>query len=147
MSNFWRNWMNVWCGAIGLFGIVLVGGSLDITSVPVRFLFNLLNRSDEFVLTPHLRFSLIVLGAVTIGWSLTLFAAIQAVHQLDKPSSKTIWMVIALSVMSWYIIDSSLSIATGFWLNAIANTSFIVTFLIPVLGSGVLVTQKPDHLQ
>lgn len=86
-------------------------------------------------------------GAVTIGWSLTLFAVIQAVHQLDEPYSKTIWSLIAISVMSWYVIDSSLSIATGFWLNAIANTSFIVTFLIPVLSSGVLVTQNPDHLQ
>ncbi len=131
-------WMTGWCGAVGLFGIVLVGGGFEATSDPVRILFNFLNGSGELDLNPYLRFSLALLGAGTIGWSLTLMAIIRVANQLEKQVSQSIWMGITASVVIWYEIDSILSIATGFWLNAVSNTIFSATFLIPVIRSGVL---------
>jgi hypothetical protein len=71
-------WMTGWCGAVGLFGVLLVGGGFELTSGPVRVLFDVLNGPGELDLNPYLRFSLAILGAVTIGWSLTLMAVIQA---------------------------------------------------------------------
>jgi hypothetical protein len=139
--------MTVWCGAIALFGIIIAGAGLDATSQPIYIVLSLLNPSEKVVLSPHLRFSLAVLGAVTIGWSLTLLTVIEATKQLDQSNSKTIWILVTIALMGWYVIDSSLSIATGFGFNAIANTGFIVTFLIPLLSSGVLNSQKSDHLQ
>jgi hypothetical protein len=133
-------WMIGWCGAVGLFGIILVGGGFEVTSRPVRVLFNFLNSSGELDLNPYLRFSLAVLGAVTIGWSLTLMAVIQAVNQLEKRASQSIWIGVTASIVIWYVIDSILSIAIGFWLNAVSNTLFIATFLTPVIRSGVLRT-------
>lgn len=138
MSSLWQKWMTGWCGAVGLFGIILVGGGLEVTSAPVRILFDFLNGPGKLDLNPHMHFSLAVLGAVTIGWSLTLMAAIQAANQLEKRVSKPIWALITTSLVSWYVIDSILSIATGFWLNAVSNTIFIATFLIPITRSGVL---------
>ena len=131
-------WMTGWCGAVGLVGIVLVGGGLEATSDPVRILFYFLNGSGELDLNPYLRFSLALLGAVTIGWSLTLMAVIRVANQLEKQVSQSIWIGITASVIIWYAIDSILSIATGFWLNAVSNTIFSATFLIPVIRSGVL---------
>jgi hypothetical protein len=137
MSGFWRSWLIGWCGAVGLFGVVLAGGASEATSGPTRIVFDLLNGPGELVLAPLLRFSLAVLGAVTIGWSVTLLAAIRAASQLGK-SGRPIWMLITVSVLSWYVIDSSLSIATGFGLNAVPNTGFVAAFLLPVIRSGVL---------
>jgi len=139
--------MIVWCGAIALFGLIIViaGVGLKATNRLLYILFSLLNPTEALILTPQLHFSFVVLGAVTIGWSLTLFAAIEAATQLDKSYSRTIWILVTAAVISWFVIDSSLSIVTGFGLNAIANTVFIVTFLLPVLSTGVLASQKPDY--
>ena len=138
MSDFWRNWMTVWCWAVGLFGIILAGGSFEVTSGPVRIIFDLLNGSGKFDLNSPLRFSLAVLGAVTIGWSITLLAAVRAANQLGKKLGKPIWVLATASAVTWFVIDSILSIATGFGLNAIPNTLYIVAYLLPVIRSGVL---------
>lgn len=131
-------WMTGWCAAVGLFGMILAGSGFEVTSGPVRILFDVLNGPGELDLNPYVRVSLAVLGAVTMGWSLTLMAVIQVANQLEKQVSKRIWIGIAASIVIWYVIDSILSIATGFWLNAVSNTIISATFLIPVIRSGVL---------
>ncbi len=131
-------WMKGWCAAVGLFGMVLIGGGFEATSAPIRLFFDFLDGPGELDLNPHLRFTLAILGAVTIGWSLTLMMVMQATDRLEKPASKSIWMGLAASIAIWYVIDSSLSIATGFWHNAVSNTILSATFLIPVIRSGVL---------
>ena len=138
MTGFWRNWMTVWCLAVGLFGIILAGGGLEATSGPVVLIFSILNGPGEFELEPHMSFSLAVLGAVTIGWCLTLLAAVKAANQLNKQQSKSVWGMVTVSVVNWYVIDSILSIATGFLLNVVPNTMYITAFLLPVIRSGVL---------
>jgi hypothetical protein len=138
MSSFWQKWLTAWCAAVGLFGVILAGGALESTSAPIRTIFSILNGPGQLDLNPHMQFSLAILGAVTFGWSLTLMAAIQAANLLEKQASRPIWIWITVSLVSWYIIDSLLSIATGFWLNAVSNTIFLATFLIPILRSKVL---------
>ena len=131
-------WMTGWCVALGLFGMILAGSGFEVTSGPVRILFDVLNGPGELDLNPYMRFSLALLGAGTIGWSLTLMAIIRVANQLEKQVSKRIWIGLAASIVIWYVIDSILSIATGFWLNAVSNTIFSATFLIPVIRSDVL---------
>jgi hypothetical protein len=131
-------WMTGWCAAFVLFGIILIGGGFEATSTPIRLVYDLLGNTGELDLNPSMRFTVAILGAVTIGWSLTLMAVIQAANQLEKRVSKSIWIGVTASIVIWYVIDSSLSIATGFWLNAVSNTIISATFLIPVLRSGVL---------
>jgi hypothetical protein len=131
-------WMTGWCAALILFGIILMGGGFEATSAPTRLVYGLLGNTGQLDLNPPMRFTVAILGAVTIGWSLTLMAVIQAANQLEKRVSKFIWTGVTVSIVIWYVIDSSLSIATGFWLNAVSNTLISATFLIPVLRSGVL---------
>jgi hypothetical protein len=131
-------WMTAWCAAVGLFGIILVGGGFEATSTPTRFVYDLLGGTGQLDLNPPMRFTVAILGAVTLGWSLMLMAVIQAANQLEKHESRRIWIGITASFVAWYVIDSILSIATGFWLNAVSNTIFGATFLIPVIRSGVL---------
>lgn len=136
LSGFWMNWMTGYCAAVALFGIVLAGGAFDITSGPVNMVFGVMNGPVEF--SPPMHFSLAVLGAVSIGWSITMLAAVRAANQLDTRSGRPIWVMITASVLSWYVIDSTLSIATGFGFNAIPNTVFMTAFLIPVIHCGLI---------
>ena len=76
---------------------------------------------------------------MTIGWSLTLAGAIQAAHLLGD-QARPVWVLVTASLVAWYAIDTTLSVATGFGLNAIPNTIFLVVFLLPIIRSGVLKT-------
>lgn len=74
MSDLGQKWMTGWCWALGLFGAMLLGGASEVTSRPIHLLFDLLNEPGKLVFNPHLRFSLAVLEAVTIGSTLSIAA-------------------------------------------------------------------------
>ncbi len=139
MSRFWRTWMMGGCLAVGLFGVILAASAFEATAGPTRLLFGLLNARVAFDPDAHLRFSLAVLGAVTVGWSLTLWATVQAAHLLGD-QARPVWGLVTASLVIWYVIDTALSLATGFGLNTIPNTVFLVVFLLPIIRSGVLKT-------
>ena len=137
MTGFWRNWLRGWCWAVGLFGVVLLGGAFEATSGPTRLFFGVLQGPAELDLDAQMRFTLAVLGAVTLGWGLTLLAVTEAAHQLGAAGRPT-WTAVTGAVAIWYLIDSGLSIATGYGVNALSNTIFLAAYLLPVLRSGVL---------
>ena len=137
MSRFWRNWMTVWCLVVGVFGIVLVGAGLDATGSPARLLMRVLNGGAEVDFNAPLRFSIALMGCVALGWSLTLLVTTQAAHQLGD-RGRTVWLGLTASVASWFVIDSLVSIVTGFGLNALSNSVFAAAFLLPIVRSGVL---------
>lgn len=138
MTGIWKTWMRLWCLAVGGFGLVLTFGAWPPTDAPTRFLFDLLDGPRELVMTDHLRFSLAVMGPVTLGWCITLFGAIRAVEQLDHAAARPVWFILTLATLTWFTVDSILSVATGFWPNLIPNTIYVAAFLVPVLASGVL---------
>lgn len=138
MKDIWRTWMMLWALAVGGFGIVLILGALDATSWPVRTLFTFLRPDIPADFTPHLRFSLAVKGPVTLGWCFTLIGVVKASDHLPDGTHKYIWGWVMLGVLTWFIIDSILSVATGFWRNTIPNITYVVAYLIPLFQSGVM---------
>lgn len=139
MSGFWRGWFVVWCLSIGAFGAVLSGGAFEATSGPVRFVLSNLRGPSEALFDPPLRFSLAVMGAISIGWAVTLFGVIGAAIDLgDK--GRPLWNAISAGMVSWFVIDSTLSVATGFGLNVAPNLALAGMYVVGVLGSGALKT-------
>lgn len=143
MSDFWRNWLTIWCIAVAVFGAVLMGGAFEATSGPVRLLFDVLDGPGDPVYDAHFRFSLALMGAVTFGWSGTFYAAFQAAHALER-RARPIWLLITASALGWYAVDSALSIATGFAMNAASNTVLLIGYLVPLFASGVLQSHAPS---
>lgn len=137
MSGFWRNWLTVWCWAVGVFGAVLVGGGLEATSGPARLIFGILDGPEPLDLNAQMRFSLAVMGAVTIGWAVTAAATIQAAILLGERATP-VWRGLVAGVLVWFVIDTPMSIATGYGMNAIPNLILLATFLLPIIRSGVL---------
>lgn len=137
MTGFWRGWFLIWCLAIGLFGAVLSGGAFEATSGPVRLVLTSLQGPSAPQLDATLRFSLAVMGAVSIGWAVTLAFIIRAAIQLED-RSRPLWNAISAGMVSWFVIDSTLSVATGFGLNVLPNIALAGMYLVGLFGSGVL---------
>lgn len=132
MSQFWRTWLNIWCVAVGVFGVVLAASAFEATRGPVVLLYTLLGGAAP-VFDPALSFSIALMGAVTIGWSLTFYAAFEAAHALGAQSGR-IWRLITVSVVVWYVIDGALSALTGYALNIASNTVLLIGYLIPLFA-------------
>ena len=137
MAAFWRNWLTVWAWAVALFGLALAGAGLEAAEGPTRLLFGVLNGPEPLVLNAQMRFAMALMGAVTCGWALTLLVTFDAAHKLGAQAGPT-WRGVIASAGAWYVIDSGLSIATDFGLNAVSNTALLAGLLVPLLASGVL---------
>lgn len=137
MSRFWQGWFMTWCGLIAVFGLVLTGGAFEATTEPVRLLLAGLRGPTPAQFDPTLRFSLAVMGAVTIGWAVTLALVVRAAIKLG-PDGRPLWHAISVGLGTWFLIDSALSIATGFALNVAPNLALAGIYMAGILGSGVL---------
>ena len=137
MTAFWKGWLRAWCVAVGGFGAVLATGALPATEGVTRALLDVLNGPQALEVDATLRFSLGVLGAVTLGWAVTLATAIAAAHRLGADGA-AVWAGLTGAVLTWFVVDSVLSAATGFALNIAPNVLFTAAYLLPVLRSGVL---------
>lgn len=133
MQGLWAAWMRVWCWGIFAFGVLLATAAIPPIDGVVRILYTLFSGGGEnaaaFATNP-VRFGLGLQGALTIGWALTLMAAIR--------TGAPIWRELTLALVLWYVIDSAISLSTGFALNAVSNTVLMVAYFVPVLASGVL---------
>lgn len=70
-----------------------------------------------------------VLGGVMVGWGAALF---YVTRSLFARGSKTAWNLIALSVGAWFLPDTSYSLLSGYWQNAVLNTVFLFFFAVPL---------------
>jgi len=137
MSAFWRIWLVVWCGGVFVFGAVLAGGAFEATSGPVRLIYEGLQGPVPLNLDPAMRFSLAVMGGVSIGWAMTMLLAILAAIELGD-RARPIWIALTVGLATWFVIDSTLSVATGYGLNVVPNIVLIATYLIAVIAAGKL---------
>lgn len=137
MSLFWRRWFALWCLSLGIFGLMLAAGGIEVTSAPAAFILTTLNGGSVIMFDATLRFSLAVLGAVSIGWAVTLYLMIGAAIELRERGAP-FWHAITAGMACWLVIDSALSVMTGFALNLIPNGILATLYLIGLSGSGAV---------
>lgn len=130
MNGKWQAQMTLWCIAVMIFGLVLTGGAFEATSAGVNVLFVVLDGSGPITYDPVLRFSLALMGAVTLGWGATVLAVVRYTSEIPQSAAQPLWRGITVAILLWYFIDSGLSIATGFWRNALPNTVLMVWYLL-----------------
>ena len=143
MTGIWQKLMKGWCWVIILFGAVLMGGAFASADGPSQYLLAILGGRDPAMDAP-LRFAVGLMGAVTFGWGLTALAVTSISHLLDASGARLLWRRVTAAIMVWYLVDSVISLATGFGLNAISNTLLMGAFLVIARGSGVLSTHSAN---
>jgi hypothetical protein len=136
MTAFWKNWLNLWCLAVTLFGAILALGAFAPTDGLARLVFDLFQMPFPDDMDSLHRFSIGLMGAVTMGWGMTLYVAFQAAHLLDPGHAPRIWRSVTIIALIWYVVDSYISVATGYWMNAVSNTLIMALYLVAIWRSG-----------
>ena len=137
MSGIRRSWFFIWCLSIGLFGVVLAGGALAATDGAVRLVLALLHGPTEALYDPPLRFSLGVMGGVSIGWAVMLHFVVQEAI-VQGAAGRNLWNAITAGMVTWFVIDSTLSTVTGFGLNVVPNVGLLAMYVVGLMRSGAL---------
>lgn len=137
MPEFWRKWIVIWCWAVIAFGAVLLIGGFEATKAPIEAIFLLYNPDATVPFDDTVRFGVGLMGALTLGWGLTLLASVRAALSLGR-DGRALWGGITMSVFIWYLTDSLVSVMTGFVVNAGSNTLLLIGYLLPIWRSGLL---------
>ncbi len=130
MNGKWQAQMQLWCGAVMIFGLVLMTGAFEATGQAANILFDILDGPGPVTWDPVLRFSLALMGAVTLGWGATVLAVVRGTGDMPAAQALALWRGITAALLLWYVVDSALSVATGFWRNALSNTVLIGWYLL-----------------
>jgi hypothetical protein len=137
MSSFWKIWIQLWCLGTLALGLALAAGAFPATDLPARLYYDLItwpmDGSPVFE-SSLMRFTCGVLGAVLVGWAVTILYALAAA----QGPAPQLWMGMTVAMGVWFVIDSAISVLTGFPGNAVANTVFLVLWLIPMFATGSL---------
>ena len=56
----------------------------------------------------------------------------------ESAAARSLWRGITYAVVAWYVIDSIISVRTGFALNALSNTLFLAAYLFVAGRTGAL---------
>jgi hypothetical protein len=132
--RFWWYWL-----VIAICGVTIFSLSLVFLPDFMQLFFNKMFFSSSQahstfsgVAYSYIKFVYGVLGAVMFGWSVALLYIVAVPFRSGKREA---WYAITASILMWFIVDSLFSISTGFWQNAIFNTTFIVFFVIPLIAT------------
>lgn len=132
--RLWRLWLQAAVAGVGLFGLACV-----VLPDAIAAFFNLLvfGRTwlpPEFgtAVVPYLSFVYGVLGAVMLGWAVLMMMVVEGPFRRGERAG---WNMIALPLGIWLVVDTTWSLATGYWQNAVLNACFALAFAIPLAAT------------
>ena len=85
-------------------------------------------------------FTLGLTGALMKGRCL-LLAGIA--HHAFRQGESWAWKTIAVSVITWFVVDSYISASTGFYANVVGNIVFLILFEIPLVATFNSMVRRP----
>jgi hypothetical protein len=134
VRQLWLIWLNTACSLVVLLSLILV-----LFPTTGQFAFNkiffgnwLAPLEFSFEAVRYVTFVYGVLGAVMIGWMITLLGIINGPF---ASGHRWAFLSIAFSVGTWFFLDSSFSCLAGFPANIGLNAIFSLSFVIPLVGS------------
>lgn len=121
-----------------IFGAVLCLAGFTATLAPVEFLYKILHPGPaEAIWGDYLRFSTGLMGAVTLGWGLTVLALAKHSSAMSATTAKAVWNSVTNGLIIWFVVDGIISISNGFWVNAVSNTIISLIYLWAIHKSRV----------
>lgn len=131
--TFWINWLTYTAEFTVLFGLFMV-----LAPGLTQQAFGLLVFQDaaqfsafDSQATAYIELAHAVMGSVMVGWGALIF---MLVRKLNVKDAKETCHMITISVLLWYVPDTAFSLYSGFWQNAVLNTSFAVLYAVPLMA-------------
>lgn len=127
-----KTWLKVSALVIGGFGPALTLGTIPATDEPARWGLDLLTwpldgfpsyESDE------IRFLSALTGGFLVGWAVTIW--LLAVHVHDH-APDGVRKSLLYGVLAWFVMDSTGSITSGHWPNAVWNVLVLLIVVGPM---------------
>ncbi len=130
--KFHKFWLKITAIVVGSFGPVFSFGTVLSTSEPARWTLDLLsfpldgNQNYEAATT---RFLSALTGGFLFGWGLMIWCLSKLVY--DK-APDAVRKTVLISLLAWFILDSSGSIASGNSSNAFFNLFILLIAVGPL---------------
>ena len=139
--GFWLTWLAAVTVGVIAFGLLLVVAPGVGRQGFSLLVFSSADRISEFgsEAASYIELAHAVMGSVMIGWGMALLLVLRGPMRRDLLEGVKIF---AVSLLVWFIPDTTFSIASGFWQNAILNVVFAVLFAIPITA---LYRQAQEH--
>jgi hypothetical protein len=132
-ANAFLVWvMKVTCIAAGLFGLISAAASHPSLDAPWALVFDVLRwpvDGQQGQFSAEARVLNAVLGGILVSWSVLLYWLIQGPIRTNVRGAKRVYV---LSVLAWFIVDTSGSLAADWIGNALLNIVFLSGLLLPL---------------
>lgn len=131
-QSFHKFWLKITAIVIGSFGPVFFLGTMAETMEPARLTLDILSWPVDGATTyasPDTRFLSALTGGFLLGWGVTIWFLSAKVYDL---APEPVRQAVLTGLLSWFVLDSAGSIASGNASNAVINV------LVLLLAAGPL---------
>jgi len=133
-ASIWTGWLTAASLGVALLGLsLLLAPGLTLQGFSLLFYGNpgrlqaLGSEAGHYITLVHA-----VLGAVMFGWGLMLAVVVK---RLLAQGSKLGWQLVAGSLAAWSVPDTTYSLISGYWQNALLNIGFALLFAVPLAAT------------
>lgn len=137
-EQFWINWLKAASAIVIGFGLMVAAAAHPAGAGLTMFFADILiwpfdgNPAEPDQIT---RLISAIGGGVMVGWGVLLWMLVtQIMPRLPDIGRR----MILISIITWFVIDSTGSVVSGVPLNVAGNLIFLIAFLVPLraLGNG-----------
>lgn len=131
--EFWWRWLVLVSLGVSMFGLTLVIFPILTLEGFSLMIYSSASRIGEFgePAVSYIRLVHAVLGAIMLAWGSALLFVLFGTFQENLSIG---WKTVIGSVVAWFIPDTTFSLWSGFWQNAILNMFFMILFAIPLIA-------------
>lgn len=129
---FHKFWLKITAIIIGSFGPVFFLGTMAATLEPARFTLDLLSWPIDGATTydsPDTRFLSALTGGFLLGWGVTIWCLSAWVYDAAPEGVRR---TVLAGLLSWFVLDSAGSIASGNTSNAVINVLVLLAAVGPL---------------
>lgn len=131
-QQFHKFWLKVTAIVVASFGPVFFLGTMAATMEPARLTLDLLSWPIDGATTyasPDTRFLSALTGGFLMGWGVMIW--LLSVWVYDK-APEAVRKTVLIGILTWFVFDSSGSIASGNALNALFNVLVLLLAVGPL---------------
>lgn len=130
--RFHKFWLKFAAVLLGIFGPVFFFGTMESTAEPARWVLDLLSwpiDGQQVYSDPTLRFVSALTGGFLLGWSVFIWCLSGAAYDV---APEAIRRAVVVGFLSWFLLDSAGSIASGNTSNAFFNVLVLLILVGPM---------------